>query len=97
MICECVLYLVKRLISGRRAGWKERRGGDLYFWRRYSHGVPGERGRCGLPPPWMAAAEKPAGEEQQKLSVTETSKNKNSLFFGAWQLKNSIRFSVSLN
>lgn len=49
--------------SGSADTWKSgragRRGGDLYFWRRYSHGVPGERAAVGSPPQ-MAAQEKPA-------------------------------------
>lgn len=42
-----------------KSGRAGRRGGDLYFWRRYSHGVPGERAAVGSPPQ-MAAQEKPA-------------------------------------
>lgn len=60
-ICERALHPIMRVevTDTWKSGRAGRRGGDLYFWRRYSHGVPGERAAVGSPPQ-MAAQEKPA-------------------------------------
>ena len=60
-ICERALHPIMRVEATDtwKSGRAGRRGGDLYFWRRYSHGVPGERAAVGSPPQ-MAAQEKPA-------------------------------------
>lgn len=52
MICECVLHPVQQTEATEQTDLKEqggRRGGDLYFWRRYSHGIPGEQAAVGSP------------------------------------------------
>lgn len=59
IVCECVpTSNVNGATDTCKSGTVGRRGGDLYFWRWYSQGVPGEWAAVGSSPQ-MAALEKP--------------------------------------
>lgn len=79
-LCVCVLHPVKQSeATDNQEEQDGRRGGDLYFWRRYSHGVPGERATVGSPLlRWQC------WRNLQKMSVRQESKQKG---FILWSLE----------